>query len=168
MNTKKETRITCLVPSNMSPNKETFVNLGFEFKTIPNNSLYLATLPEGWKSVADEDFFVNLIDENGYEKGFYIHYNCNNSMELNTRFYISPEFDPDDRAKNSIYCFVKDRINGKILFSSGTYHYYSSNIFDKFQKIGKAKTFLNENYPDWEDPTKYWDLDENAIKYWQK
>lgn len=163
---QKEERTTCLVPITMLPNKKTFMDLGFAFQVIPNSDLCLATLPAGWKSVADEDFWVNLIDENGCDRGSYIYTSTgNNFIDLKTRFYLSVEFDPDDSTKALRYVWVKDRgTNGRVVFSSGTCaseDSYKINILNL-----KAKNFLNEHYPDWENPSAYWDLDKKDIQYW--
>lgn len=156
----KEERTTCLVPVKMLPGKQAFMDLGFTFQVIPNSELCLATLPVGWKSVADTDLWVNLIDEKGRKRGSYIHggSNVNNFMDLISRFYISVDFDPDDSTTSTRYVFVRDRANGRVLFSAGSYigkDAFKSNLFSL-----RAENFLNEHYSDWADSTKYWDLEE--------
>lgn len=163
-NFEKETRTTCLVPVKMLPDKQNFMDLGFTFRVLPNSDLCLATLPTDWKSVADTDFGVNLIDEKGRKRGSYIYEsNANNFIDLKTRFYISVDFDPDDSTQALRYYFVRDRANGRPLFCAGSYNSVDPLKAIKFSNI--AKNFLNEHYPDWEDPMKYWNLVEDDIKY---
>lgn len=53
-----------VIPSN----KSSFENLGFKFKT--NYNELFVTLPEGWKiETSDDGFTVDLIDENGNNRG---------------------------------------------------------------------------------------------------
>ena len=163
-NLNKEERITCLVPCKKLPSTRSFMKLGFSFRVIPNSELCLATLPQDWKSVAGEDFWLYLIDEKGRQRGSYIYEPPgNNFMVLDKRFDIFPEYDPDDSTKKFTYIFVRDRTNNIILFSERC---ETEDFVEKNRQINKARDYLNVHYPDWENPTKYWDLDEKDIKYW--
>ena len=42
---------------------------------------------------------------------------------------------------------------GKTLKQVGT----ASSSFEVDKLLQKTKTFLNQNFPEWNDPTKYWD-----------
>lgn len=164
MNDATEKRTTCLVPGKMLPSKQAFMDLGFTFKVIPNSALCLATLPEGWTSVASNDFWVNLIDEKSRQRGSYIYeLPGNNFMILDKRFDIFPKYDPDDSTKKLTYIFVRDQANKRILFSESC---ETEDSVEKNRLIKKSRAYLNAYYPEWEDPTKYWDLDSKDIKYW--
>lgn len=162
---KKGKRITCLVPGMFLPNKDVFVDLGFTFNRVfPHPKLSLVTLPQGWISVGneDDDTCCLLLDEKNCKRGYYL---CdqsvpNNFTTLVTRFYISVETDPNDSTKEYLYLFVRDRTNRKVLFSE------RSDPTEKNEMINNAKDFLNIQYPDWENPSKYWDLNEKDIQYW--
>ena len=53
---------------------------------------------------------------------------------------------------------VKDG-EGRIIFGRTT------NFSDEYEKLrGKVINYLNSNYPDWEDPTKYWNWFGSAKK----
>lgn len=161
----EEKRITCLVPTKIIPRKESFIDLGFTFnKVFPYPNLCIVTLPKNWISVAseDDDTWCLLLDEKNCERGYYVYEpnSPNNFITLLTRFYISLETDPDDRTEKYLYLFVKDRTNGRVLFSE------SEEPTEKDKMIDSAKDFLNIQYPDWENPSAYWDLDEKDIKYW--
>lgn len=163
-NFEKETRTTCLVPVKILLDKQNFVDLGFTFRVLSDSDLCLATLPTGWKSVADKDCWINLIDEKDRKRGSYIYEsNANNFIDLKTRFYISVDFDPDDSTQALRYYFVRDHANGRPLFCAGSYSSVDPLKAIKFSII--AKSFLKEHYPDWEDPIKYWELEEDDITY---
>lgn len=155
---KKEERTTCLVPSKMLPNKQFFLDLDFTFREIGDTDLCLATLPEGWRSVAGKDAWVGLIDEKGRKRGYYIYaQNAPILINLHPRFYISVDEDPDNKIYSCfsfLRIFVKDRVTKKAIFDAGICD--SKDQAEKNQLINKCRSFLNDRYPDWENSTKYW------------
>lgn len=165
MKNLEEKRITCLVPPMFLPNRQAFVDLNFTFnKVFPRPNLCFVTLPKNWISAAseDDDTWCLLLDEKNRERGYYVYDPNvpNNFITLLTRFYISVETDPDDSTKEYLYLFVRDRTNRRVLFSE------RSDPTEESEMINSAKDFLNIQYPDWESPSAYWDLDEKEIKYW--
>ncbi len=151
-------RSACRLPRDMRPNKEAFEAIGFKFEDIEDDVLYQATLPEGWTLKSDGGYWTYLIDEKGRERGSYFYkgalYDRNGHMNLTQRFHATYEhLDPDDW-KSPIKIFVKDT-DGTILFEAGQCDEAYSDEYNEL--MSKATDYLNTNYPEWEDASKYWD-----------
>ncbi len=140
-----------LLPKNMSPSKKAFETLGFKFKECEDELMYSATLPKGWKYIIGTGYYGKILDDQGRSRV--------------TTFYKALPYDRD--ANMSLKRSIKIEIisvtsdlttititkAGKTLKQVGT----ASSPAEVDRLIEKAKAFLNQNFPEWNDPTKYWD-----------
>lgn len=151
------TRITCLLPKNMKPNKETFEGLGFKFKNIKDKNFCLATLPTGWKSVWDNILDCPcIVDEKECDRASYFFSNGKSTLLMGIRFSIHTEPIGSGHYPSHIIVSVIDNSNNdKTLFVVGQCEREGSAEY--IELIDKAHVYLDEHYPDWKDPTKYWD-----------
>lgn len=153
-----------VLPKNMEPTQEAFEKVGFVFENIEHRIFFKAQLPKGWKK-NDCDY---LVDKNNAERGS-IRVMSNRGYQkarmcLFTRFYID-EMEPSvkDDWCSPFHIVVRDRRNGKsIVFCSiATYPSFDLDADAHEKCYAKAKEevmeFLEKNYPDWADCTKYWD-----------
>lgn len=64
-------RVSCVIPKYMSPEKSVFESLGFTFEEIEDKHRYKATLPVGWRirSVVGCYMIKAFLDENGKVRG---------------------------------------------------------------------------------------------------
>ena len=150
-------RSACRLPKDMRPSKEAFESLKFTFKDIGDDVLYQATLPDGWTLKSDGGYWTYLIDEKGRERGNYFYkgafWDRSGHMNLHTRFRVCHEYISDD-CDSPIKICAKDA-DGTVIFDAGQCkEYYADGYEDKMKK---ATEYLDTNYPDWNDPTKYWD-----------
>ncbi len=153
-----------MVPKKISPNKEIFETIGFTFKEVGDDELCKAILPVGWHFSSEIKFngttFTTFVDEKGRERGFFsdktIHYeNDNWSSKLWTRFDVSWEFTNPKDWTDPVEVFVKDCAKDTAVFTAGQCDEVESEQYNQLHE--KALEFLNTNYPDWENPLKYWD-----------
>lgn len=148
------TPITCLLPTVMNPQQESFKNLGFTLKNIEDENLCLATLPAGWKSVANDGPWMFLIDEKGRKRVSYAYYKSESCMKLHNSLIIYSKSLSDNCSCPS-EVFVKNHATNKILFVAGQFEAGDLEAFERL--VISASKYLDEHYPDWKDPTKYWD-----------
>ena len=147
------------LPMEMNPSKEAFESFGFTFEDIGDDVLCKATLPDGWKLKADGGgYWTYLIDEKGRKRGscFYkgASYDRNGYMYLSRRFLITYDAADPKKRQGPYNVSVKDA-DGTILFTAGKCDKTDSYEYEELIKL--AKEYLRTNYPEWEDPTKYWD-----------
>ncbi len=148
-----------MLPKDMSPRKEVFESLGFVFEDIDDNVLYQATLPDGWKLESDGGYWTTIIDEKGRNRGSYFYkgafYDRSGHMKLFRKFFLSNVYaDPEDFS-SPVTLVVKEIGNENIVYEAGQCEKSYGDDYFKLEK--KAKEWLNTHYPEWEDPTKYWD-----------
>lgn len=150
-------RSSCQLPRKMYPSKEVFEAFGFTFKDIDDPILYQASLPEGWLLKKENGYWTNLIDEKGRKRGNFFYkgafYDRNGSMKLFQRFSIKEEATIPEKWEGPYIISVKDS-DGNTIFTAGKCDKLFSDEYNKL--IDQAKEFLHTNYPNWEDPTKYW------------
>lgn len=152
-------RSACRLPIKMYPSKEAFEDLGFTFEDIGDNVLCQATLPDGWKLKADGGgYWTYLIDEKGRERGCYFYkgafYDRSGHMHLSQRYHVTCDAIDPEKWEGPYTVSVKDA-DDTILFTAGECEKTYSDEYDEL--MNQAKEYLRTNYPEWEDPTKYWD-----------
>ena len=149
-------RSACRLPKQMKPSKEAFENLGFTFQDIDDDVLYQATLPEGWKLESDGDYWTTLVDEKGRKRGSYFYkgdfYDRKGSMYLSIRFRVTCDSADAKRRKAPFTISVKDA-DDTIIFIAGKCKDSFSEERDELTV--EAERYLNTNYPEWKDPTKF-------------
>ena len=149
------------LPIKMNPSKEAFEALGFTFEEIDDDLLCKATLPEGWTMKADEDggYWTYIYDSKGRERASYFYkgaiYDRDAFMDLKQRYTYTYDHVISKDYNSPIFIYVKDKADGKIIYNAGQCDQAYSDEYNAL--MDKAKEFLKNNFPEWEDPTKYWD-----------
>lgn len=155
---ERRARRNWMLPKRMQPSKEAFEALGFTFEDIDDNVLYQATLPAGWELQSDGGYWTTLVDEKGRKRGssFYkgAFYDRSGHMYLSQRFRVTCVAADPEHYGAPFTVSAKDA-DDTILFTAGQCKNAFSLECDEL--MSKAEEYLNTNYPDWKDPTKYWD-----------
>jgi hypothetical protein len=153
------------LPIAFIPNAESFKKLGFELDlNYKNKNFCNAQLPEGWhefrnekdgsKYILDEDFSIRAIINTRFgfdgRKG---------SVRLLCRYQITTyEIDKD---KEEYMVSLVDTKTNEILYSEHYSTLEADKLFGKFiiedLNTKKIVRFAQEHYPDYMDPTCYWD-----------
>jgi hypothetical protein len=147
--------LECNLPIDMKPSREVFEKVGFTFESIRDNVLCKATLPAGW-TIKNEGYWSYIYDDKGRFRAnsFYKFWDMCGHMKLCSRFYIGYEHVVKDDVYSPVRVAVKNSDDKVVFITEESAEEYSKE-HDALR--GKAKEYLNQNYPDWEDPTKYWD-----------
>ena len=155
-----QVRQSCKLPRDMKPSKDVFEALGFIFEDIGDDIMYQATLPEGWKLDSTEgEHWTIIIDEKGRKRGCFFYkdafYNSSRDglMRLNQRFYITYDHIDRRNSNSPIIVCVKDS-EEKVLFNAGQCNEAYSDEYEEL--MNKATEYLEINYPEWQNPSKYW------------
>jgi len=147
--------------------KEQFEKIGVVFGEQSDDLFINTELPEGWKKVpTDHSMWSKLVDDKGreramifYKAAFYdrdAHITMTNKLRL--------EVAPEDHYKSNIN--YEDRRDGKWrgeVYDAGKLIWKTNYLFGKNKPNIKDKLrektikWLNKNYPNWEDPTAYWE-----------
>lgn len=152
----KPSRDFDLLPKKMTPAKEIWESLGFVFTDFEDELMYKATLPEGWLEIQQipDNFFI-IYDNEFNERAIYYYYPDKKEAEMKMlpRFDIEFEVDQDIICVDFIHkVWVKDARENSIVYDAGI---GSETEFQALKE--KARNWLNTNFPEWEDPSKYWD-----------
>lgn len=143
------------LPKNMFPSQEAFEKVGFIFKDTDDPLFVQASLPEGWELKYDDtDGLHYFVDQKGRTRGTYIstddeadeNIGLYRSIGLFIRFYT---FYSSNDGRISVYD------EDKVIYTAGICKSPCSPQY--FELIDDAKAYLAEHYPEWKDPTKYWD-----------
>lgn len=132
--------------------------LGFVFGERQDDLFTFVTFPEGWQKVAtDHSMWSDLVDGQGCKRGqiFYkaAFYDRSANCSLNRRYNYNTDYVGDDSKK----IIVKDTSTGAVLWSTPEYprgDYKRDDV-----EMGKAKAWLTEKFPQWQDVTAYWDAE---------
>lgn len=154
MNDSKTLLPEGMLPKEMKPSSQAFEDVGFTFEETADNVLCNGTLPEGWKTKADCENWLDFIDEKGRERGsIFFKYTF---MERRGYMYLTPWFyvHTSDGVRPPFTVSVKNGKGETIFVAGQSKTWYSKEMFDLKKK---AKEFLDSNYPDWRNPAKYWD-----------
>ncbi len=131
--------------------------IGFKIGGKIDELFMQAELPPGWTKVASEhSMHSKLIDENGCERAsvFYkaAFYDRRADITFNRRFSIAVDYATrGSNLFNRVY--VVDR--GSEITTLGSYKPGAYADEDALRE--QAKAWLNEKYPNWQDPLAYWD-----------
>ncbi len=139
-----------ILPSFMIPNQEAFEKSGFIMEKLKfshgHANVYKSTLPKGWKlRKSKQEHFIYFIDEKGRKRGYF----DSDHMRLVPKYFLDwyNPFYP-------VTVVVRDMDNHIYLLAGECEERYTEEFN---QIISKAVDWLNSNYPEWKDPTKYWD-----------
>lgn len=148
----KQGQVPCtyMLPKKMSPTKKAFESIGFTFEDVEDDIFYQTTLPKGWTiDNSSNKSLTFLIDHKGRKRVTYYRDYPQPFMSLIRKFCIN--FRPVEQ--NSVIVSVDDS-DGHVIASIGS-AFRGSDMQDYL--VSQSKEFLNSNYPDWENPCKYWD-----------
>lgn len=120
-------------------------------------------LPAGWKKVpTDHSMWSMLVDDKGRERAriFYkaAFYDRRANMNLSTRFGVQRDYDRQDK-ENVAVAHITDC--GKVIHTTEPIQLPEDDckkyeVADEAYKAAVA--WLNEHYPDWQNPGAYWGL----------
>jgi hypothetical protein len=118
-------------------------------------------LPAGWKKEpTDHSMWSRLVDEKGRERAsiFYkaAFYDRRAHLRLSTRFCAEYDYERE-RAANEIVAMAKD--GSAIVFATPPVAVTGDREADRVAgdtARAAAVAWLDENYPDWQNPAAYW------------
>lgn len=146
-----------MLPRDMQPSMDVYEALGFTFEDVGDDVLYQVSLPEGWTLKSDGGYWTDLLDEKGRKRGSYFYkgafWDRNGHMFLVTRYYITYEHIEKNNWQSPIKLYAMDR-GGAILFDAGQCDDFYTPEYKELER--KAELFLDTNYPEWKDVSKYW------------
>ena len=150
--------------------KQQYERMGIRIIDEYDNLFYSVELPEGWKIEAtDHSMWNNLFDNRGrkrasffykaafYDRDAFINFGHRYSFEILPFDGYESDASYEDRKFKPWRLFLTD--NGEKIkkleeiVATTDEEYF--RIDDILRKIGM--TYLNENYPEWEDINSYWD-----------
>lgn len=154
------------LPSQMSSeDRKALESAGVVFgDPVPGDDLFVyVTLPEGWtKSGTSHSMHSDLLDNKGRKRAgiFYkaAFYDRRADLHVVRRFDIGMDYDRSD--KGVIVKFVTD--GGTKVFTTKDYPYTGEQYRDNYNAQNSAASdevnaWLQENYPNWENVSAYWD-----------
>lgn len=121
------------------------------------------TLPAGWKKVlTSHSMWSDLADDKGRKRAsmFYkaAFYDRDAFLRVNHRYGISMDYAYEE-SNSAIRFNVTD--GDQVVFSSAAHRYVEkySREWEAAEQAAsnEASTWLNHHYPQWEDPSAYWD-----------
>lgn len=158
--------ITIKMAKDMHPDKEIWEQIGFTFTEINHDDiLYSTTLPEGWKMETKENSpWINIIDDLGNTRGSMYYqaslYERKSHMNLFCKYKVYGGYLNGDYSKR-IIMFGNDE---ETLFIAGQITSIPGDIKENIERMRKeemqlkeiARTWANENYPNWQNVDAYW------------
>lgn len=130
--------------------------LGFRFGADIDQLFVHATLPAGWKIVADKDdaMHSDLLDSAGcvragvfYKAAFY---DRRADIRFNPRYMLTHDYSDSGKVSTSI----QDNKIGEVVVTLGSAERRDFKTTVKLEE--EAEAWLNEHYPKWKDPLAYW------------
>ncbi len=117
--------------------------------------LQSARLPEGWTAVQTEDRWGELFDEQGRVRAnfFYKVQDYRGFLQMKNRYTTWC-----GRPGNDNWC-AWDMATDIVLFESG-----STNRDVAYREV---QVWLNQHYPNWQDPSRYWNDTEVSRPWWR-
>lgn len=145
-------------PCSWHKESEYLKKLGIKMIDSPGCGTYVE-LPEGWTFKTDSDWIAEsttIYDDRGRERIQSTHWfptkrHINDdSLAIRTRYRMR-EIGRDEHGKCQIA--VIDGNDGSVIFSAvGKCKYLKTSVYCE-----ECGIYLDENYPDWNNPLAYWD-----------
>ena len=132
---------------------------GIEFGNVVDKIFIEATLPDGWKIVpTSHAMWSDLVDDKGQKRaGIFFKaafYDYNAHLNFECRYVINGYATREDGGVKLRGCQVVDKSTEKVLWSSD---FVGERDYDSQDKnSAKARKWLNENFPQHDDPFAYW------------
>jgi hypothetical protein len=133
--------------------------LGIQLGSIIDDVFIEATFPKGWHIKPTEHYmWSNLIDDRGRKRAsiFYkaAFYDVSAHINFECRYDINGYATREDGGVKLRGCQVVDRSTEKVLWSSD---FVGERDYDSQDKnSAEARKWLNENFPQRDDPFAYW------------
>lgn len=151
----------------MSPSREEWEKLGFEFTEIPGDCVLCnAKLPEGWSiKSTDHSMWNDIIDANGMKRGsmFYkaAFYDRSAHMGLNRRYDVCSDYIEGDNLTIEVY-FGNNKeklfVAGQVCIPNGATREERLSKYAEQKKLyAIAKQYGDQFFPGWEDIHAYWE-----------
>ncbi len=151
----------------MFPSKESWEELGFQFKDIDDDILYEATLPIGWSlKPSDNPMGTEIYDQNGFLRATMSYksapYDRRASMSLHRKYEICKNHEKCNNGYNLIIYFGNEM--EKLFVCEKFFEGYEATseqisknieITRSYRKL--TQQFADRYYPGWEDVNSYWD-----------
>ena len=137
-------------------------------KTSPeDDALVYVTLPAGWRKISTNfSSWQNLVDEKGRTRATIFYYSFLDaesqpqrqtvaSLNVVTRFRI----DHEETHDGTIRAIVQDSKKSVFVSEKPVADSTNINLFtaQSIAAMDEARNWLNQHYPEWQDPKKYWD-----------
>ena len=152
-------------------------SLGIEYGEPVDDLFVSVKLPDGWQKVAaDHSMYSDLVDAKGRKRAsiFYkaAFYDRRADMSLVRRYTYGYEpvggYTEDGSSQSSsVYGYVKDLATDEVIWctaqalerpdDSAPREEHLAFYDAKDALVASAKDWLNDQFPDWEDPLAYWD-----------
>lgn len=146
-----------VMPRNMFPSKSSFEDLGFSFDSSSNGA-YAVNLPNGWSTLSSSHNSSVILDDKNRKRGFSFFGFCSvakkDRVELLTRYNVASKRLAHNDRYSPLLVYIADS-DGKNIHDIGLCG--TDNSEDYFQLVHKAENYLDESFPDWRNPNKYWD-----------
>lgn len=147
--------------------REQLEKIGIKFGEQVDDLFVRVQLPQGWKIVPTaHSMWSHLVDDKGRERAgiFYkaAFYDRDAHISLSQRFVPTQEYIHDTpppkheyKSPDRIQYVAKDC--GKVVFTAGELSYEDRNWDAQDALKKQVRQWLNQNFPQWEDPTVYWE-----------
>lgn len=130
-----------------------FQELGFTFDSS-NQKNYHVVLPEGWSTIPGQNSSM-ILDEKNRRRGLSSEgfFSVKNDVKLLTRYRVESKRLANDKF-SPILVYVCDFDGNRIkdIGLCGTYHSEDYN-----RLVNQAENYLDEFFPNWRNPSMYWD-----------
>ena len=140
-----------ILPRKMDGNKHKLEKMGIKFLDNYDELFVNVELPEGWeKKPTDHSMWSDLLDDKGRKRGsiFYkaAFYDMDAFIHLARRYNVTWDYD-------NHYAKVMD-LDTELFKTESA----GDRDWDKQDLLkAKAKKWVDEKFPDWEDETAYWE-----------
>ena len=140
--------------------REKLEELGFIFGEAADDIFTYVQFPEGWKKVpTDHSMWSDLVDDKGRKRGgiFYkaAFYDRSAHMSLDRRFSYRQNYNLENTLQYQAFS------SDEVIFETDPVTFTEKYVDGWWEADDKARdetlAWLNENYPDWENPMAYWD-----------
>lgn len=144
------------MPLELRPSKDVWEKVGFTFGKPIDNIFQEATLPAGWtREASDHAMWSYIKDEQGRKRAaiFYkaAFYDRNAHGHLEARYSAGADYSADGDGPLPVGVFDQ----GKMIWKAGDDpRPYVSGARAPLDRA--AMEYLEQHYPDWNDPTAYW------------
>ena len=141
--------------------REQLEALGFKFGEPVDDIFTAVQMPEGWsKKPTDHSMWSDLIDDRGRKRGgiFYkaAFYDRNAHMRLDRRYSVTSNYELEHGKQ--VQAFVTDAATSQQVFKTDIVDVGDREWWKADEDVMSiARNWINENYPDYNNPMAYWD-----------